>query len=139
MPVTDELAVPAITSPEKGLEAKPAEVVLGGTAPASASVVIYDNQSPLGMVVADGAGRWQYKPSKPWSEAEHVVVARTTDGKRISEPSDPVRVVVVSERLPVTGKLPFRDPASGWGLLLRQLGVLALIALVAFLGLRKSD
>ena len=121
------------------LETKELDIAIGGTAPAGSSVVVYDNQFPLGMVIAEGEGQWQYKPPKPWSEAEHVIVARTTDGERISEPSDPVRVVVVGERLPVTGKLPLLDPASGWGLFLGQLGVFALIAVAALLGLRRSD
>jgi hypothetical protein len=142
LPVTDKLGVPAITSPEGDLETSETEIVIGGMASAKARVVVYDNQFPLGMVVADGEGKWQFEPPEPWSEAEHVIVARTTDGERISQPSDPVRVVVVvaGEQLPVTGIKPaIRGLAPEWSPFLVQLVVFGLVLIAGLIGLREKD
>ena len=137
MPVTDELDAPVITSPEEDLETRETEVTIEGTAPANARVVVYDSQFPLGMVVADDEGKWQYEPPEPWSEAEHIFVARTTDGGRISQPSDPVRVVVVGERLPITG----REALTGRNLhgSLVRIGVIVLITVAALFVWRARD
>jgi hypothetical protein len=137
LPVTDELDAPVITSPEEDLETTETEVTIEGTAPANARVVVYDSQFPLGMVVADDDGKWQYEPPEPWSEAEHVIVARTTDGDRLSQPSDPVRVVVVGERLPITGRgAVMGQSLHGW---LVRIGVIALIAVAAVFVWRARD
>jgi hypothetical protein len=103
VPVTDELDVPVIVVPEGDLEQADSFVGFEGTAPASAEVVVYDNDVPLHVVVADGRGWWQFDPPEPLTRGTHVVVARTTDGARVSRPSAPVRVVVVVESLPLTG------------------------------------
>jgi hypothetical protein len=137
LPVTDELDAPVITSPEEDLETTETEVTIEGTAPANARVVVYDSQFPLGMVVADDDGKWQYEPPEPWSEAEHVIVARTTDGDRLSQPSDPVRVVVVGERLPVTGRgAVMGQSLHGW---LVRIGVIVLITVAAVFVWRARD
>jgi hypothetical protein len=140
MPVTDELDAPAITSPEGDLETQETEVVIEGTAPADALVVVYDNQFPLGMIVADGEGEWQFEPPEPWSEAEHVIVARTTDGERISQPSDAVRVVVVGERLPITGREgAIKGLTLGWSRFVVQLLVIGLVVIAGLYGAREKD
>jgi hypothetical protein len=140
MSETDELDAPAITSPEADLETSETEIVVGGTAPVNARVVVYDNQFPLGMVVADGEGEWQFEPPEPWSEAEHVIVARTTDGERISQPSNPVRVVVVGERLPITGgERTTRGLIPGWSSFLVQLLVIGLLVIAGLVRLREKD
>ncbi len=110
MAESEDLDVPAITRPDKAAESKANEVQFAGTAPAGSRVVVYDNEQPVGMVVADDDGEWQFVPPELPKEAEHVVVARTTDGSRLSKPSEPVRVVVVGEILPVTGEEPNEVP-----------------------------
>jgi hypothetical protein len=103
MPVSDKLAVPAITNPAGDIETTDAQVRIEGTAPPNARVVIYDGNMPLDTVTADEDGRWQYESSLSPSEAEHVVTVRTTDGTSVSLPSGAVRVVVAGTILPITG------------------------------------
>jgi hypothetical protein len=74
-----------------------------GEATSETNVVVYANGKPLGMVTADAEGRWALIPPQLLPEAEYFVVARTTDGERVSYASEPLQVAVVSERLPVTG------------------------------------
>jgi hypothetical protein len=137
MPVTDELEVPAITTPEGDVETTEAELAIGGRAPANARVVVYDNQFPLGMVIADETGQWQFEPPEPWAEAEHVIVARTTDGERISQPSDPVRVVVAGERLPITGRQAIAGESLSVSL--ARAAILVLIAAAALFAWRERE
>ena len=99
----DQLDVPEITAPQDDAAIQGTEVVVEGSTVANARVIVYDNDAPLGMVVVDGEGQWRLTPREPLSDGDHTIVARTTDGKRLSRPSDPVRVVVTKERLPVTG------------------------------------
>jgi hypothetical protein len=101
--VSSELDVPAITSPEGGTEVQANKVQFSGTAPANAQVIIYDNEQPVGVVIADEDGNWSIVPPQVMDEKEHVVVARTIQENTVSESSEPVKVVVIAEILPVTG------------------------------------
>lgn len=104
--VSSELDVPAITSPEGGSEVQASEVQFSGTAPANSRVIVYDNEEPVGVVIADENGDWSMVPPKAMDEQEHVVVARTVQENTVSEASEPVKVVVVvGEILPVTGEI----------------------------------
>ena len=103
VPVSDDLTVPVITVPESDVETSDPAIRFEGTAPIDVNVIVYDNDVPLGVVEVDEAGQWQFEPPEPLAEAEHTIVARTTDGQRVSRPSVPVRIRVVVERLPVTG------------------------------------
>ena len=78
-------------------------MTIEGSAPAGAVVIVYDGDTPLGIVTADTEGNWQLEPEKPLAAGKHVLTARTTDGSRVSRPSAAVRVVVIGELLPVTG------------------------------------
>ncbi len=100
---SEELAVPDIVTPRDGLETSEGKVVIEGTAPAGAVVVVYDGDRPLGVTRADEDGKWRLEPKEPLAEGRHVITARTTDGQLVSRPSAAVGVVVLGERLPVTG------------------------------------
>lgn len=104
LPVSEDLDVPEITLPHGEQESQATEIAFAGSAPPGAQVVVYDNDVPAWMVVADDEGRWDLKPPQELARQEHVIVARVTDGKHVSRPSEPVRVAVIEERLPVTGE-----------------------------------
>ena len=105
MTVSSELDVPAITNPEGGSEVQANEVQFSGTAPANSRVIVYDNEQPVGVVIADENGDWSMVPPRVMDEQEHVVVARTVQENTVSEASEPVKVVIVGEILPVTGEI----------------------------------
>ena len=72
-------------------------------APASMVVVVYEGDAQLGTAMADDAGRWQLALPQPLSKGEHSLFARTTDGERVSDPSNIVRITVLDALLPITG------------------------------------
>jgi len=103
MTVSSEMDVPAITNPGEGTEVQANKVQFSGTAPANAQVIVYDNEQPVGVVIADEDGNWSMTPPQVMDEQEHVMVARTIQENTVSEASEPVKVVVIAEILPVTG------------------------------------
>lgn len=118
MTVSSELDVPAIISPPGGTEVRANEIQFSGTAPANAQVIVYDNEQPVGVVIADENGDWSMVPPQVMDEQEHVVVARTVQENVVSEASEPVKVVIVGEILPVTGEIlpvtgDYQAPATG--------------------------
>ena len=111
MAVSSEMDVPAITNPGEGTEVQANEVQFSGTAPANAQVIVYDNEQPVGVVIADEDGNWSMTPPQVMDEQEHVMVARTIQENTVSEASEPVKVVVITEILPVTGN--YQAAATG--------------------------
>jgi len=130
LPESEELEMPRIIAPTGGEEVLDTDVRFEGEAASDANVVVYADGLPLGMVTADAEGRWALTPPQLLPEAQHTIVARTTDGERVSYASEPVQLAVVSERLPVTGG--DRTPPSGRGLSSLVIAALACAALSEF-------
>jgi hypothetical protein len=112
-PEREALVAPRITAPTGEEKVLDTEVRFEGQAAANADVIVYDNGAPLGTTTADAAGRWTFVPSRVLSEAEHTIVARTTRGERVSPPSEPIQLTVISERLPTTGSGPASRAGRG--------------------------
>jgi len=102
-PTSAALPVPQITSPTTGTDLYGGDWAVEGTAPAGMTVLIYGGDGLLGQAVTDEEGRWTFSLSEPLPEGEYELVARTTDGEHVSEPSSGIMVTVIGERLPVTG------------------------------------
>jgi hypothetical protein len=101
---SDDLVAPVITQPEEDLETIDVVVRFEGTAEPHARIIVYDGDVAIGMVWADAQGQWYLIPVEPLAEGEHIFVVRVTDGEQVSSASEPVRVTVYGERLPVTGQ-----------------------------------
>jgi hypothetical protein len=127
LPESEKLRVPHITTPAEGIEVPDIDLIFVGEANSEANVVVYANGQPLGMVTADAKGQWTLTPPQLLPEAEYTIFARTTDGERVSYPSEPIQVMVVGERLPVTGGE--RTPPPGRGLASLVIAALAYAAL----------
>ena len=52
---------------------------IGGTAEANSIVTVYDGDTPIGSVVADGAGAWSLTPAAALSDAAHTLNVTVTD------------------------------------------------------------
>jgi hypothetical protein len=102
-PVSGDLLAPTFTLPVDGAEVQDPLIAVEGTAPARTTVVVYEGDVSLGEGTVDDDGHWQFNLLQPLSEGQHSLVARATDGERVSEPSNVVRIIVLGELLPITG------------------------------------
>ena len=128
LPESEALASPRITLPEGGQEVLEREVRVEGQAASAARVVVYADGAPLGTAQAGAGGEWAFVAPQPLAEGEHTIVARTTDGERVSLPSAPVRVVVLGDRLPDTGSRHASPAGRGFSWLVVALLVGAAVA-----------
>ena len=111
----------SIAWPLDGSTVVSARPLLTGQAFPGGVVSIFDGEKLLGETLADGNGRWSFRPSVPFSPGQHVLtaVATTPDGQTTVE-SPPVtisvgaRTVVIPSRKPPSGATPaFVTPADG--------------------------
>ncbi|MBY6234496.1 Ig-like domain-containing protein, partial [Halomonas sp. DP4Y7-1] len=68
---------------------------LSGTAEAGSTVTIFDGDTELGSVEANGSGNWTFTPTAPLAEGSHSLTVTATDAAgNTSEASDAVELTV---------------------------------------------
>ncbi|AQS41911.1 MAG: Putative extracellular protein [Candidatus Tokpelaia hoelldobleri] len=63
----------------EGVETRTDKPVLSGRTEDGAVVVIYDNGTEIGRVIADGTGLWRWTPEKGLDEGKHKLTVSATD------------------------------------------------------------
>jgi len=104
------------------------EAVVAGRAEPGAKVTLFDGETAIGSVVADGNGDWVLIPGKPLppGSRELSLVAELPDGQQV--PSDKVVILAVPEpkvataQAPATGQTETTEPAAPLAVLATRKG-----------------
>ncbi|MFW0767965.1 Ig-like domain-containing protein, partial [Trabulsiella odontotermitis] len=90
---------------------------MSGTGEAGATITIYDNGKAIGQTDVNADGRWYFKPTQDLADGNHnFTVTQTDKAGNISEPSNPIQIVV--DTVPpvkpdVVNALDDSDPFTG--------------------------
>ncbi len=66
-------AAPAFVTPTNGATVDTLRPLFAGTAAPNSTVRLYDGEKVMGEATVDSDGRWNFRPTTPFSEGEHTV------------------------------------------------------------------
>ncbi|MDH2067734.1 Ig-like domain-containing protein [Pantoea sp. GD03673] len=103
-----------ITGPlNSGDSTDDAQPELSGKGEAGSTVIIYDNDQPIGSVVVDADGSWSWTPDAPLAEGEHSIHTTETDvAGNTSAPTDAVTITVDTTAPDQGGTPTIKDDAG---------------------------
>lgn len=90
-------SAPVITGPEDGTVTSDNTPTITGTAEANSTVKVYDGETLIGTVTADGSGNWTLIPTTALSDGSHAITATSIDAAgNVSAASNTVNITIDS-------------------------------------------